>query len=189
MKGTTLDRWHFFDEEHQEPKIFGPSKICFWIGKNILLFAKFIFEWQKSKELPSRTVLKNKIQFLVILKTLLKFNKEGMIKFWQYVFLSHDVLLLILLQDILLLKDLHGVYLLVFLTPHQQDLRVGSLPYDWQSIVIIKSVCLHYYNIFYIKKKRNCVSYYLYEKHHWNHYNWLFEVFIWSYWPNYEDCR
>jgi hypothetical protein len=43
---------------------------------------------------------------------------------------SHDVLLLVLLENVLLLQDFHRKDLLGLLGPHQQHLGVGALPDD-----------------------------------------------------------
>lgn len=44
--------------------------------------------------------------------------------------LSHDVFLLILLEDVLLLEDLQGVELVVFELTDEEDLGVGALADD-----------------------------------------------------------
>lgn len=50
-----------------------------------------------------------------------------MLQFTENVLFGHDILLLVLLDDVLLLEHLHRVHLLVQLVPHQQHLRVRAL--------------------------------------------------------------
>ena len=47
-----------------------------------------------------------------------------MLQFNEYTLFSHDIFLLMLLNDIFLLEDLHGIHLLVLHTPHKQYLSV-----------------------------------------------------------------
>jgi hypothetical protein len=88
---------------HLKQGKFEQNKIWFYFKQVVLLFGKFILERKEAKELSSRTILKHEIEFFIILKALLQLDKKGMVQLAQDVFFGHDILLLVLLEDVLLL--------------------------------------------------------------------------------------
>jgi hypothetical protein len=110
----------------------------------ILFFGEAVLEREESKELSPWAVLQNKVELLVILEALAEANEEGMRDGGEYLLLIHDVLFLVLLEDVLLLEHLHRVDLLVLLAAHQQHLRVRAPPDHRQQAVVLHRPPLHH---------------------------------------------
>lgn len=67
-----------------------------------------------------------------------------MIEFTEDILLGHDVLLLVLFEDVLLLEDFHCVDLLVLLAADQQHLRVGAFADHRQPRVVVEVSPFHF---------------------------------------------
>ena len=98
-----------------------------------LFFWEFILEGEQPEEFTPGAILEYEVEFILILEALLELDEEGMLQFTQNILFSHDILLLILLDYVLLLEHLQSIELVVLQLPHQQHLRIGSLSDHWQN--------------------------------------------------------
>lgn len=94
----------------------------------ILFLGEAILESEQSKEFSSRAILEYKVELLLILEALPQFDEKGMREGCEYILLVHDIFFLVLLKDVLLLEDLHGIHLLILLAAYQQHLGVSASP-------------------------------------------------------------
>ena len=68
-----------------------------------LFFWEFILEGEQPEEFTPGAILEYEVEFILILEALLELDEEGMLQFAQNILFSHDILLLILLDYVLLL--------------------------------------------------------------------------------------
>lgn len=84
-----------------------------------------------------------------------------MLQFAENVLFGHDIFLLVLFDDVLLLEHLHRVHLLVQLVPHQQHLRVRTLTDHRDRSVVVhcmafhNEIFIHYNHIMHYKTKQS----------------------------------
>lgn len=76
------------------------------------------------------TILKHKVEFLVILKTRVKLYDEGMIDVYKHVSLNFHMVLLFFLLNFLFLQDLHSMELSCVNVLYKEDFSVGAFSYD-----------------------------------------------------------
>ena len=98
--------------------------------RELLFFGEAVLEGEQSEEFSPGAILKNKIEFFLILKAVLEMHEEGVVEFGEDAFLGHNIFFLVLFEDVLLLEYFHGVDLVVSFPPHQKHLGVGATAYD-----------------------------------------------------------
>ena len=67
---------------------------------------------------------------MLVLEALFEPNKERVLQFNEDALLGHNVFFLVLFDDVLLLKDFHGINLLVLCVPYKEYLSIGAFADD-----------------------------------------------------------
>lgn len=96
------------------------------LQKEVLFFGEAVFEGEEAEEFAPGTILEDEVEFFLILEAVFEVHEEGVVEFGEDAFFGHDVLLLVLFEDVLFLEDFHGVDLVVVLAPHQEHFGVGA---------------------------------------------------------------
>ena len=98
--------------------------------RGLLFFGEFVLSGEEAEQLAAGTVLQEEVEFAVILETHFHADEEGVLDLGEYLFFGHDVLLLVLFEDVLLLELLEGIELVVLEVADEHHLGVGALADD-----------------------------------------------------------
>jgi hypothetical protein len=93
---------------------------------DLLVLSETFSVSQYGEQLTPRTVLQDKIEFLLVLKTHLQLHQKRMTDLSKDLLLHHYLLLLILLKNMLLLQNLDRVQTVVHHVTGQHHLCVGT---------------------------------------------------------------
>ena len=80
---------------------------------------------------------------MLVLEALFEPNKERVLQFNEDALLGHNVFFLVLLDDVLLLKDLHGINLMVLCVPNEEYLSIGAFADDGEGFIVLDASFLH----------------------------------------------
>ena len=100
------------------------------MGKEILFFCELVLGGQETEKFTSGTILKEEVEFTVVLKTHFHANQKGMLDLCQNLLFGHNVFLLIFFEDVLLLQFFKGIKLVVLEVADKHHFCIGALADD-----------------------------------------------------------